>query len=187
MIFTETPLSGVYVVELEKRGDDRGFFARTFCAREFSEHGLQTQFVQINTSSSADPGTIRGLHYQRPPAEETKLIRCIQGALWDVVVDVRPCSPTYLQSVGVELSAENGKQMYVPKGFAHGFMTLQPNTIAVYMADAYYTPDLEEGFRWNDPGLSVTWPLPATVVSKKDKTWPLLQDTDGLNRYRYRQ
>lgn len=174
MIFTETPLSGAYVIELEKRGDDRGFFARTFCAQEFAAHDLVMQFVQANTSLSADAGTMRGLHYQRAPAAETKLVRCIQGAMWDVLVDIRDGSPTYLQSFGAELSAENGRQMYVPKGFAHGFMTLKPDTIAAYMVDEYYTPGVEEGFRHDDPALGITWPRAATVISEKDRAWPLL-------------
>ena len=175
MIFTETPLAGAYVIELDRKGDDRGYFARTFCVQEFEAQGLVTQFVQANTSLSADPGTMRGLHYQRAPAEETKLMRCIQGAMWDVIVDIREGSPTYLQSFGAELSAENGRQMYVPKGFAHGFMTLKPDTIAAYMVDAFYTPGVEGGFCHDDPGLGIHWPMAASVVSEKDRTWPLIE------------
>lgn len=175
MIFTETPLQGAYLIGLEKRGDARGFFARTFCAEEFAAHHLATKFVQANTSLSAEPGTLRGLHFQRAPAEETKLMRCIQGAMWDVIVDIRPDSSTYLGSFGAELSAENGRQMYVPKGFAHGFMTLKPDTIAAYMVDEFYTPGVEEGFRWDDPALGINWPMDATVISDKDRIWPLIQ------------
>jgi dTDP-4-dehydrorhamnose 3,5-epimerase len=180
MIFTKTPLAGAYVIEQERRGDARGYFARTLCAREFAAQGLATTFVQANTSLSVEPGTMRGLHYQRAPAEETKLMRCIQGAMWDVIVDIQPGSPTYLQSFGAELSAENGRQMYVPKGFAHGFMTLKPDTIAAYMVDEFYTPGVEEGFRHDDPALGIDWPMAATVVSNKDRAWPLIHTKQGL-------
>lgn len=176
MIFAETSLSGAFVIDLERRGDARGFFARTFCAREFAEHGLATRFVQGNMSLSATPGTLRGLHFQHAPAEETKLMRCIQGAMWDVIVDTRPGSPTYLQSFGVELSAENGRALYVPKGFAHGFQTLEPNTIAFYMVDEFYTPSVEGGFRFDDPALGLNWPHAVTEVSEKDRAWPLIDD-----------
>lgn len=174
MNFTTTGLEGAYLIELERRGDARGFFARTFCAREFEAHGLSTTFVQANTSLSADAGTLRGLHYQHAPAEEAKLMRCIQGAMWDVIVDARPGSPTYLKSYGVELSAENGRQLYVPKGFAHGFQTLKSDTVAAYMVDAYYTPGVEDGFRYDDPALGIDWPLTVTTISEKDQSWPLI-------------
>lgn len=174
MIFTETALAGAFVIDLERRGDARGFFARSFCAEEFDAHGLATRFVQANTSLSAEPGTLRGLHFQRAPAEEAKLMRCVQGAMWDVIVDIRPGSPTHLQSFGVELSAENGRQLYVPKGFAHGFLTLTPDTMAAYMVDEYYTPGVEEGFRYDDPALAIDWPHPVHVVSDKDQAWPLI-------------
>lgn len=175
MIFSETSLSGAYVIEQERRGDDRGFFARTFCAEEFADHGLATHFVQANTSLSADAGTLRGLHFQRAPAEEAKLMRCVAGAMWDVIVDIRNGSPTYLKSFGTELSAENGRQLYVPKGFAHGFLTLKPDTMAAYMVDEYYTPGVEEGFRFDDPALAIEWPQAAKVVSEKDRAWPLIE------------
>lgn len=176
MIFTETPLSGAYMIDLERRGDARGFFARTFCAREFADHGLATEFVQGNMSLSATAGTLRGLHFQHPPAEETKLMRCVQGAMWDVIVDTRPTSPTYLQGFGVELSAENGRALYVPKGFAHGFQTLAPDTIAFYMVDEFYTPGVEDGFRHDDPALGLEWPMAVTEISDKDRNWPLITD-----------
>lgn len=175
MIFTQTSLPGAFVIDQERRGDARGFFARTFCAEEFAAHGLATQFVQANTSLSADAGTLRGLHFQRAPAEEAKLMRCVAGAMWDVIVDIREDSPTYLQSFGAELSAQNGRQLYVPKGFAHGFLTLEPNTMAAYMVDEYYTPGVEEGFRFDDPALAIDWPHAASVVSNKDRTWPLIE------------
>ncbi|CAN0604140.1 unnamed protein product, partial [Ectocarpus sp. 12 AP-2014] len=175
VIFTQTSLPGAFVIDQERRGDARGFFARTFCAEEFAAHGLATQFVQANTSLSADAGTLRGLHFQRAPAEEAKLMRCVAGAMWDVIVDIREDSPTYLQSFGAELSAQNGRQLYVPKGFAHGFLTLEPNTMAAYMVDEYYTPGVEEGFRFDDPALAIDWPHAASVVSDKDRTWPLIK------------
>jgi dTDP-4-dehydrorhamnose 3,5-epimerase len=176
VIFTETPLSGAWVIELERRGDDRGFFARTFCTREFAAHGLVTAFVQGNMSLSATPGTLRGLHYQHAPAAETKLMRCVQGAMWDVIVDLRPDSTTYLQGFGTELGAANGRALYVPKGFAHGFQTLQPNTVAFYMVDEFYTPGVEDGLRYDDPALGLDWPLTVTEISDKDRTWPLIGD-----------
>lgn len=176
LIFTETPLSGAFLVDLERRGDARGFFARSFCAREFGDHGLATRFVQANTSLSAEAGTLRGLHYQEPPAEESKLMRCVAGAMWDVVVDLRPGSPTFRQSFGAELSAENGRQMYVPKGFAHGFLTLAPDTMAAYMVDEYYAPGVERGLRYDDPALGIDWPVAPQVVSDKDRAWPLISD-----------
>lgn len=175
MIFTETPLSGAFLVDLERRGDVRGFFARTFCAGEFAAHGLVTDFVQANTSLSAEPGTLRGLHYQEPPAEETKLIRCVAGAMWDVIVDLRSGTPTFRQSFGTELSAENGRQMYVPKGFAHGFLTLTADTMAAYMVDELYTPGAERGLRYDDPVLGIDWPVAPQVVSDKDRAWPLIR------------
>ena len=174
MIFTQTELAGAYVIEQERRGDARGFFARTFCAEEFKAQGLPTHFVQANTSLSADAGTLRGLHFQRAPAEEAKLMRCVAGAMWDVIVDIRDGSPTYLQSFGTELSAENGRQLFVPKGFAHGFQTLEPDTMAAYMVDEYYTPGVEEGFRFDDPALGLSWPHKITTISDKDQNWPLI-------------
>lgn len=176
MLFTETPLPGAWVIDLERHSDDRGFFARTFCAREFSKNGLATDFLQGNMSLSVTPGTLRGLHFQRAPAEETKLMRCVQGAMWDVIVDVRPSSPTYLQSFGVELSAENGRALYVPKGFAHGFQTLTPDTTALYMVDEFYMPGVEDGFRHDDPALGLDWPLAVTEITDKDRTWPLIDE-----------
>ncbi|GAA6160688.1 dTDP-4-dehydrorhamnose 3,5-epimerase [Ruegeria sp. HU-ET01832] len=176
MIFQETPLSGAYLIELERRGDDRGFFARTFCAQEFAAQDLVTNFVQGNMSLSRDAGTLRGLHFQHAPAQETKLIRCVAGALFDVIVDIRPGSKTYLQSFSAELSAQNGLAMYVPKGFAHGFQTLQPDSVASYMVDEYYSPQDEGGFRYDDPALRITWPHEVTEISAKDTSWPLIEN-----------
>ena len=169
MIFQETALAGAYLIDLEKRGDERGFFARVFCEKEFSSHGLVTHFVQVNNSLSADRGTLRGMHYQLHPHAETKLVRCIRGALWDVILDLRPGSPSFGKSVGVELSAENRRMIYVPKGFAHGFVTLQTDTEAFYFADEFYAPDCERGVRWNDPRFGIEWPIEPAVISDKDR------------------
>jgi dTDP-4-dehydrorhamnose 3,5-epimerase len=175
MKFIQTPLAGAYVVDLEKRGDERGYFARAFCARAFAEQGLATSFVQANMSLNRDAGTLRGLHFQKSPAQETKYVRCVTGALYDVIVDIRPDSPTYLQSFGVELSAENGRALYVPKGFAHGFLTLTPDATASYMVDEFYTPEAEGGLRYDDPVLGLDWPGEVHVISPKDAAWPLLE------------
>lgn len=174
MIFTETPLAGAYVIELERRGDARGFFARSFCAQEFADHGIDMQIQQANLSLNKETGTLRGLHFQRAPAQEAKFVRCVAGALYDVIVDNRPDSPTYLQSYGAELSAENGRALYVPKGFAHGFLTLMPDTMANYLVDEFYTPGVEGGLRYNDPALGITWPGEVKVISDKDAAWPLI-------------
>lgn len=172
MIFTETPIPGVYVVDLERRGDDRGFFARAFCEREFAAHGLATRFVQANDSLSAQRGTLRGMHYQLAPRAETKLVRCIRGALYDVVLDLRPGSPTFGKSYGTELTAANRRMMYVPKGFAHGFVTLEDDTEAFYLVDEPYAPEQERGVRWNDPRFGIRWPVEPAVISDKDRRHP---------------
>lgn len=169
MIFHPTPLNDAFVIELQKRGDERGFFARAFCRSEFAEQGLPTQFVQVNNSLSADAGTLRGMHYQLQPHAETKLIRCICGALWDCILDLRPESSTFGLWHGEELTAENRKMMVCPKGFAHGFITLEPNTEAFYFVDAFYAPDHERGVRWNDPKFGIEWPRDPSVLSNKDK------------------
>jgi dTDP-4-dehydrorhamnose 3,5-epimerase len=169
MIFTETPLQGAYLVDLEKRGDERGFFARAFCEKEFGERQLATHFVQANDSLSARRGTLRGMHYQLAPRAETKLVRCIRGALYDVILDLRKGSPTFGKSFGTELTAESRRMMYVPKGFAHGFLTLADDTEAFYLVDDFYGPEQERGVRWNDPRFDIRWPIPPVVVSDKDR------------------
>ena len=171
MIFNEAPLHGAYTIELKKIGDDRGFFARFFCTNEFAEMGLENKFVQINNSLSADKGTLRGMHYQLAPKSETKVVRCIQGALYDVILDLRPDSPTYGQHFGAELTAENRLMMYVPKGFAHGFYTLTNNAEALYLVSEFYAPEYERGVRWNDPKFSISWPDKPIVISDKDNGW----------------
>ncbi len=171
MKFNPTPLKDAFVIELEKRGDERGFFARAFCKNEFRDAGCITDFVQINNSSSADTGTLRGMHYQLGDDAETKVVRCIKGALWDCIIDLRPDSPTFKQWFGETLSADNRKMMYCPKGFAHGFITLEPDTEAFYFVDSFYAPDAERGIRYNDPAFNITWPAAPQVLSDKDKSW----------------
>jgi len=169
MQFIPTPLAGAYLIDLEKRGDDRGFFARAFCEQEFAAHQLVSRFVQVNNSLSAFKGTLRGMHYQLAPKAETKLVRCIRGALWDAILDLRPESPTFGQHFGAELSAENRRMMYVPKGFAHGFITLQDDAEAFYFVDEFYSPEQERGLRWNDPRFAIKWPAEPVVLSDKDR------------------
>ncbi len=169
MRFESIPLKDAYLIDLDKLGDDRGFFARAFCAQEFADQGLASRFVQVNNSLSADKGTLRGMHYQLSPHAETKLVRCIRGALWDVILDLRPDSATFGQHFGAELSAENRRMMYVPKGVAHGFITLHDDTEAFYFVDEAYAPEHERGVRWNDPHFSIEWPIEPAVLSDKDR------------------
>ena len=169
MIFTETPLGGAFLIDLEKRADERGFFARAFCTREFADHRLVTNMVQANNSLSFKKGTLRGMHYQLAPKAETKVVRCLFGALHDVILDIRSGSPTFGQSFGADLSADNRRMMYVPKGFAHGFITLTDDTEAYYLVDEFYAPECERGIRWNDSRFSIQWPIEPVVISKKDQ------------------
>ena len=175
MIFTGTKLPGAYIIDLERQEDSRGFFARTFCAREFHSQGLAGTFVQCNTSWNARRGTIRGMHYQLPPSCEVKLVRCTAGALWDVIVDLRRDSPTYLQHFGVDLTAKNRCALYVPEMFAHGFQTLEDDTEIFYQISEFYAPNKSAGVRFDDPKLGILWPLPVAAIADKDRTWPLLQ------------
>lgn len=172
MKFIETKLPGAFVVEIEKREDSRGFFARTWCRREFEQHGLSTAVMQANLSFNRSRGTLRGMHYQAEPYGETKLVRCTQGAIYDVIIDLRPASPTYLQHVGVELSAGNFRMLFVPEMFAHGFQTLTDEAVVAYQVGQFYTPGAERGVRFDDPLFGIAWPLPVTVISDKDRTWP---------------
>lgn len=174
MRFVATKLAGAFVIEPEPAEDARGFFARTFCAREFKSQGLRTDFVQCSISSSSKRGTLRGLHYQLPPVTETKLVRCTAGALFDVIVDLRPGSPTYLQHIGVELTAKNHRAIYVPEMFAHGLQTLEDETEVFYQISEFYNPDRAAGLRFNDPKLDIRWPLPVSAMSDKDSGWELL-------------
>jgi dTDP-4-dehydrorhamnose 3,5-epimerase len=170
--FTELELAGVFLIELERIEDERGFFARAWGADELEERGLESRVAQCNLSLSGKSGTIRGLHFQRPPYEEVKLIRCLHGAFHDVVVDLRSDSSSYKRWLGVDLTAENRRMLYVPKGFAHGFQTLVDNTEAFYMVSEFFTPDAEAGVRYDDPSFGITWPLSPTVISDKDRSWP---------------
>jgi dTDP-4-dehydrorhamnose 3,5-epimerase len=172
--FTPAPLAGAYVIALEPHSDERGLFARAYCAREFADAGLATELVQANISSNARAGTVRGLHFQRPPHAEVKLVRCVKGALYDVIVDMRATSPTYLRWFGAELSDANGLMMYVPKGFAHGYQSLTDGATVFYMVSAFYAPQAEGGLRHDDPRLAIAWPRAVADVSDKDAQWPLL-------------
>lgn len=171
MRFSETRLEGAYIVEIEKLQDNRGFFARSWCKKEFEAQGLISRVVQANVSSNKKKGTLRGMHYQFAPYEETKLVRCTRGAIYDVIIDLRPDSPTYAQWIGVELTAENYKMLYVPENFAHGFQTLANDTEIIYQVSQFYTPGSEGGIRWNDPAFAIKWPLEVQVISDKDKSW----------------
>ncbi len=172
MKFNPLELAGAYLIEQEPRGDDRGFFARAFCVKEFAQADLNSALVQINNSFSRHKGTLRGIHYQLAPKAEDKIVRCIRGALYDLLVDLRPDSPTFLRHVGVELTAENRKAVYVPKGFGHAFLTLADDTETFYLTTEFYAPDRERGLRFNDPQLGIQWPIEPVVVSDKDRAWP---------------
>lgn len=172
MIFEETRLPGAYRLSLEKRRDDRGLFARAFCREEFRRHGLDPVVAQANLSRSRRRGTVRGLHLQLPPAAEDKTVRCTGGAIYDVIVDLRPDSPSHGDWLGVELTAENHEMLYVPKGFGHGFQTLTDQAEVFYLVSRPYAPDREWGVRWNDPAFAIEWPLEPTAVSEKDRAWP---------------
>ena len=176
MIFRETRLPGAFIVDLEPRTDERGFFARAFCQREFEAHGLKPVIAQANISFNYRRGTVRGLHFQHPPHAETKFVRCSRGAIVDVIVDLRPDSPTYLQHVAVELTADNRRGLYVPERVAHGYQVLEDNTETTYQVGEFYTPGAEDGLRYDDPRLGIDWPLPVTDMSDKDRRWPLLAE-----------
>lgn len=173
MIYTETKLKGAFLIDLEPKEDERGFFARTWDRRKFRERGLDPDIVQSNLSYSRRAGTLRGLHYQAAPYEETKLIRCTSGAIYDVILDLRPHSPTHLQWSAAELTEDNLRMLYVPKGFAHGFQTLTDDVEVIYHVSEYYTPEAERGIRWNDPQFAFEWPdVPVRTMSEKDRSWP---------------
>ena len=174
MKFRETPLEGVAVVELDRHEDERGFFARSFCENEFSAHGLASRFVQCNVSFNKRKGTLRGMHYQEAPHEEDKLVRCTMGAVYDVVVDIRAHSPTYLKWFGAELSAESRTALFIPRGFAHGFQTLADNSEVLYQMSEFFDPASVRGIRWDDPAIAIHWPSSELVISEKDRAYPLL-------------
>lgn len=175
MIFTETELKGAFIIDLERREDSRGFFARTWCAQEFAAHGLKDLIAQANMSLTKQRGSIRGMHFQRPPYAEAKTVRCTRGAIYDVIIDLRPDSPSYRRWIGVELTAENYRMLYVPEGFAHGFQTLSDDAEVSYNVSQFYTPGAEGGLRYNDPAFGIAWPLPLSVISEKDAAWPDFQ------------
>ena len=174
MKFTQTDLEGAFVIDLEERRDGRGYFARTFCATEFAAHGLKPVFVQSNLSFNYRKGTLRGMHYQVAPATEAKFVRCAKGAIYDVIIDLRPGSPTYLSHFGVELTAESGRALYVPEMFAHGYQTLTDGVEVLYQVSEFYNPACERGVRYNDPSFRIEWPLPVTDISAKDAAWPFV-------------
>ncbi len=172
MRYTPFPLAGAYLIDLEKREDARGFFSRLFCTEEFARHGLDTNFIQANNSHSVHAGTLRGLHYQLGPHAETKLVRCVRGSFYDVILDLRKDSPTFGKSFGATLSAENRTMMYVPKGFAHGFLTLEEDSEVLYFVSAVYSKEFERGVRWNDPTFKISWPSAPTNISERDQSHP---------------
>ena len=172
MIFIETPLRGAFLIELEPHNDERGFFARTYCAREFAERGLNPRVVQCNLSSNLKAGTLRGMHYQQAPAGEAKLVRCVRGAIHDVVVDLRPDSATYRRAFAVDLTMANRKALYIPESFAHGFLTLADETDVEYQMSEFHAPQDARGFRYDDPAFAIRWPRPVSIISPQDLDWP---------------
>jgi dTDP-4-dehydrorhamnose 3,5-epimerase len=180
MIFTETPLSGAYLVDMERLTDERGFFARSYCADEFAAKRSAPELRQCSVSYNAREGTLRGLHYQDTPHEEHKLVRCTAGAVFDVIVDIRPGSPTYRRWFGVELTMDNRRSLFIPPGFAHGFVSLADHTEVYYMISVAHAPKFSRGVRWNDPAFAIEWPLIPAVISERDAAYPLLDVPDGV-------
>jgi dTDP-4-dehydrorhamnose 3,5-epimerase len=172
MIFTACRVRDAYLIDLDHKVDERGFFARSYCRNEFAAQGLHPDFVQSNLSFNNRRGTLRGMHYQVRPNEEIKLIRCLTGAIYDVIVDLRPTSPTYKQWIGVELDADKRRMLYSPAGFAHGYLTLADNTEVLYQVSAFYSPESERGVRWNDPAFNIQWPMQPEVISSRDRQHP---------------
>jgi dTDP-4-dehydrorhamnose 3,5-epimerase len=179
VIFSETKLKGAFIIDLDRREDSRGFFARGFCQHEFAAHGLKPVIAQANIAHNISKGTLRGMHFQFPPAAETKLVRCTRGAIVDIIVDLRPESPTYLDHVAVELNGDNQRAIYVPERFAHGYQVLADNTDTTYMVGEYYTPAAESGLLFDDPRLALKWPLPVSVISEKDQKFRLLDEIES--------
>jgi dTDP-4-dehydrorhamnose 3,5-epimerase len=184
VIFTETKLKGAFIIDLERKEDARGFFARAFCQREFEEHGLKPVIAQLNVAHNRRKGTVRGMHFQFPPAGESKLVRCTRGAILDIIVDLRPESPTWLQHISVELNEDNQRALYVPERFAHGYQVLRDNTDTSYCVGEFYTPNVEGGLMYNEPRLNLTWPLDVSVVSEKDQKFEALGVIEGELRRR---
>lgn len=186
MVFAETKLSGAFVIDLERNDDVRGFFARAFCQHEFEDHGLKPVIAQVNIGFNRRKGTLRGMHFQYPPAAETKFVRCVRGAILDIIVDLRPESPTYLQHTAVELTAGNHRGIYVPERFAHGYQALEDDTETTYHVGEFYTPGSEGGLLYDDPRLQLAWPLPVSVMSDKDRQWKPLTDIENELKWRMR-
>jgi dTDP-4-dehydrorhamnose 3,5-epimerase len=178
VIFTETRLKGAFVIDLDRREDSRGFFARAFCRKEFETHGLEPAVAQANFATSFRKGTVRGMHFQYPPAADAKLVRCPRGAILDIIVDLRPESSTYLEHVAVELDEDNQRALYAPARFAHGYQTLRDNSDVSYLAGAFYAPGAEGGLRYDDPRLALQWPLPVSVISDKDQAFASLDQIE---------
>jgi len=178
MIFTETKLKGAYIIDLERREDSRGFFARVFCQKEFEAHALKPIIAQANVAFNIMKGTIRGMHFQFPPSPETKIVRVTRGAIVDIIVDLRPESPTYLQHIAVELNEDNGRALYVPERFAHGYQALRDKTETSYQVGEFYMPGVEGGLLHDDPKLGLKWPLPVSAISDKDRAWKLLEEIE---------
>ena len=172
MIFASTPISGAFVIRLEKREDDRGFFARVWCKREFAENGIDVDMVQANISHNRSVGTLRGMHFSRQPSREGKLVSCGRGKIFDVIVDLRPESPTYLRHFGVQLDEASREAVYIPPGVAHGFQTLEADSDVFYMMSDFYKPDLADGVRYDDPAFGIEWPLPVSVIAERDRLYP---------------
>lgn len=184
MIFTETKLKGAFILDVERKEDPRGFFGRAFCQNEFQAHGLTPVIAQANIAYNRKKGTIRGMHFQFPPAAETKLVRCTRGAILDIIVDLRPESPTFLEHISVELSEDNYRSLYVPGRFGHGYQALRDDTDTSYQVGEFYTPGCEGGLLYNDPKLGLEWPLPVTVISEKDGLWKPFSEQVGELRQR---
>jgi dTDP-4-dehydrorhamnose 3,5-epimerase len=180
MIFTELPLPGAFAVDLQELRDERGFFARSYCAAEFAAKGLGPELRQCSVSFNARRGTLRGLHYQDAPHEEHKLVRCTAGAIFDVIVDIRQSSPTYRRWYGEELTMANRRSLFIPPGFAHGFVSLTDGAEVYYMISAAHAPEFSRGLRWNDPAFAIEWPLAPTVISARDAAYPLMDALDGV-------
>ncbi|HEY9115346.1 MAG TPA: dTDP-4-dehydrorhamnose 3,5-epimerase [Bacteroidales bacterium] len=183
MKFTETNLKGAYIIEIERIGDERGFFGRQWCQNEMTRMGLNAKIAQVNTSLNKEKGTLRGLHFQKFPYQETKLIRCIRGRIFDVIVDLRPDSVTFKKWFGLELAQDNYKMLYAPDNFAHGFITLEDNSEILYLVSQFYHPEAEAGLRWNDPQFSIEWPGQVKVISEKDKFRPDFDENQYLNTF----
>jgi dTDP-4-dehydrorhamnose 3,5-epimerase len=184
VIFTETKLKGAFIIDLDRKVDERGFFARAFCQHEFRDHGLKPVIAQANLAHNAKKGTVRGMHFQYPPAAETKLVRCTRGAILDIIVDLRPESPTYLQHISVELNEDNMTALYVPERFAHGYQALRDNTDTSYQVGEFYTPNAEGGLRHDDPRLGLEWPLPVAVISPKDQAFRPMREIEDEVKHR---